>query len=169
VVEFVGDGELGGGVSSLGDLSEEEWMTSQAVVAGLEVPTEDERTMAMLAHLLMAFTGFIGPLVIFCVKQNSRFVRFHSLQALIWHAIYLGVIFAFMAVFFVVMMTSLIHNPPQPHSQVPPPFFYVFPFIWLGFMGGWVVNVILGVVYAIKANRGEWATYPVYGKWLLPR
>ena len=144
-------------------------MASQAGVAGLEPPTEDERTMAMLAHLLMAFTGFIGPLVIFCVKQNSRFVRFHSLQALIWHAIYLGVIMAFMTVFFVVVMMSLIHDPPQPHSQAPPAFFYFFPIIWLGFMGGWVVNVILGVVYAIRANRGEWAAYPVYGKWLLPR
>jgi uncharacterized Tic20 family protein len=144
-------------------------MVSQAgVMAGLEVPTEDERTMAMLAHLLMAFTGFIGPLVIFCVKQNSRFVRFHSLQALIWHAIYLGLVFLFMVVFLVGMFTSLIHNPPQQHSQAPPAFFYFFPFVWLGFMGGWVVNVILGVVYAIKANRGEWATYPVYGKWLLP-
>jgi uncharacterized Tic20 family protein len=143
-------------------------MASQAGVVALEAPTEDERTMAMLAHLLMAFSGFIGPLVIFCVKQNSRFVRFHSLQALIWHVIYLGLTFVFMAVFFIVMMTSLIHNPPQPHSQPPPAFVYVFPFIWLGFMGGWVVNVILGAVYAIKANRGEWATYPVYGKWLLP-
>jgi uncharacterized Tic20 family protein len=47
-------------------------MGSQAGVAGLEAPTEDERTMAMLAHLLMAFTGFIGPLVIFIVKQNAR-------------------------------------------------------------------------------------------------
>jgi hypothetical protein len=75
-------------------------MASATGVAGLEAPTEDERTMAMLAHLLMAFTGFIGPLVIFCVKQNSRFVRFHSLQALIWHAIYLGLIFVCMAVFF---------------------------------------------------------------------
>jgi uncharacterized Tic20 family protein len=144
-------------------------MVSQAgVVAGLEAPTEDERTMAMLAHLLMAFTGFIGPLVIFCVKQNSRFVRFHSLQALIWHAIYLGLVFLFMAVFLVGMFTSLIRNPPQPHSQAPPAFIYLFPLVWLGFMGGWVVNVILGVVYAIRANRGEWATYPVYGKWLLP-
>ena len=143
-------------------------MVSQAGVVGLEAPTEDERTMAMLAHLLMAFTGFIGPLVIFCVKQNSRFVRFHSLQALLWHAVYLGVIFVFMALFFVVMMTSLIHNPPEPHSQTPPPFIYLFPLVWLGFIGGWVVNVILGVVYAIRANRGEWATYPVYGKWLLP-
>jgi uncharacterized Tic20 family protein len=143
-------------------------MASQVVVAGLEAPTEDERTMAMLAHLLMAFTGFIGPLVIFCVKQSSRFVRFHSLQALIWHAIYVGFTFVFMAVFFGVMVTNLIHHPPDPHSQAPPAFFYFFPFMWLGFMGGWVVSVILGVVYAIRANRGEWATYPVYGKWLLP-
>jgi uncharacterized Tic20 family protein len=143
-------------------------MASQSGVVGLEAPTEDERTMAMLAHLLMAFTGFIGPLVIFCVKQNSRFVRFHSLQALLWHTVYLGVIFVFMALFIVVMMTSLIHNPPELHSQAPPPFIYLFPLVWLGFMGGWVVNVILGVVYAIRANRGEWATYPVYGKWLLP-
>src|SRR4029077_7799133 len=97
-------------------------MGSQAGVVEFEAPTEDERTMAMLAHLLMAFTGFIGPLVIFCVKQNSRFVKFHSLQAQIWHAIYLGLSFVLMAMFFGVMITSLIHNPPQPHSQAPPGF-----------------------------------------------
>jgi len=144
-------------------------MAAQSVFAGLEEPTADERTMALLAHLLMAFTGFIGPLVIFCVKQNSRFVKFHSLQALIWHAIYMGLLFAGMALFFVVMFSTLIHNPQPPHSHGPPPaFVFIFPFLWLGFMGGWVVNVILGVVYGIKANRGEWATYPIFGKWLLP-
>lgn len=144
-------------------------MASGLMPGVLEEPSADDKTMAMLAHLLMAFTGFIGPLVIFVVKQNSRFVRFHSLQALVWHAIYLGLVFAMMVVFFVALFSSLIHNPPQPHSQAPPPVFvYFFPVVWLGFMGGWVVNIILGVVYAIKANRGEWATYPVYGKWLLP-
>src|ERR1700739_5113145 len=131
-------------------------MASQTVGAGVGAPTGGERTMAMLAHLLMAFTGFIGPLVIFCVKQNSRFVRFYSLQALIWHAIYLGLVFVFMAVFFGVMMTSLMLHPPEPHSQAPPAFFFLFPFVGLAFMGGWLVNVILGVVYAIKSNRGEW-------------
>src|SRR5258707_8239473 len=95
-------------------------MASGVGVVGLEAPTEDERTMAMLAHLLMAFTGFIGPLVIFCVKQNSRFVRFHSLQALIWHAIYLGLSFVFMAVFFLVMITRLFYHPPGPHIHAPP-------------------------------------------------
>jgi hypothetical protein len=32
-----------------------------------------------------------------------------------------------------------------------------------------VANLTLGIVYGIKANRGEWATYPIIGKWLLPK
>ena len=82
-------------------------MPSQTGFAGFEEPTADERTLALLAHLLMAFTGFIGPLVIFCVRRDSRFVKFHSLQA-----VYLVLVFAGMAVFFVVILSSLIHNPP---------------------------------------------------------
>src|SRR5260370_4760442 len=100
-------------ISSPWNSGEEGWMASQAVVVGLEAPAEDERTMAMLAHLLMAFTGFIGPLVIFCVKQNSRFLRFHSLQALIWPAIYLGLSFVLMASIFSVFSTSFILHPPR--------------------------------------------------------
>ena len=46
-------------------------------------PTQDEKTMAMLAHILQIFTWWIGPLVIFLVKQDSKFVRFHALQALL--------------------------------------------------------------------------------------
>ena len=144
-------------------------MASQTVIAGFEETTVDERTLAFLAHLLMAFTGFIGPLVIFCVKQDSRFVKFHSLQALIWQAIYMVLVFVGMAMFLVVMFSSLLHNPQPSHSQGPPPgFVLLLPFMWLGFMGGWMVNLILGVVCAIKAHRGEWATYPIFGKWLLP-
>ena len=146
-------------------------MVTAAAHGALEEPNADERTMTMLAHLLMAFTGFVGPLIIFVVKQNSRFVKFHSLQALLWHAVYLGLVFFAMAVFFVAMFSSLIHNPPQPHNnQAPPPAFFVFfPLIWLAFLGGWSLNLILGVVYGVRANRGEWATYPIYGKWLLPQ
>ena len=50
----------------------------------LPEPTQDERTMAMLAHLLQLFTGFLGPLVIYFVRRESRFVAFHSLQAVFW-------------------------------------------------------------------------------------
>ncbi len=51
-------------------------------------PTPDERTFAMLAHILQLFSGFIGPLIIYLVKRASRIVTFHAIQALIWQGIY---------------------------------------------------------------------------------
>jgi uncharacterized membrane protein len=44
--------------------------------------TQDERTMAVLAHALQLVGGWIAPLVIFFVKRQSRFVSFHALQVL---------------------------------------------------------------------------------------
>ena len=44
--------------------------------------------MAMLAYILGIFTGFIGPLVLWLIKKDqSKFVAFHALQALLLHAI----------------------------------------------------------------------------------
>ena len=44
-------------------------------------PTPDERTLAMLAHILQTFSCFIGPLVIYVVKRDSRFVAFHVISS----------------------------------------------------------------------------------------
>ncbi len=53
----------------------------------LPTPTADEKTMAMLSHLLMIFAGFIPPLVIYLVKRDSKFVAFHAMQGLLWHVV----------------------------------------------------------------------------------
>ncbi len=126
--------------------------------------------MAFLAHLLQVFTGFIAPLVIFCVKQDSRFVKFHALQSLIWQLCYMAAFAGAMILFFVTIFASIAHGATAGHNQPPPlGFFIFFPLVWLLGMGGWVANVILGIVYGIKANRGEWAAYPIIGQWLLPK
>jgi uncharacterized membrane protein len=31
-------------------------------------------------------------------------------------------------------------------------------------MGTWITVFIIVIVYAVKANRGEWAEYPVLGR-----
>jgi len=49
---------------------------------GLYIPTQDEKTFALLAHVLGIFSGFIAPLVFFLVKRDSKFVSFHALQSL---------------------------------------------------------------------------------------
>jgi uncharacterized protein len=147
-------------------------MASQPVFTTADIPSQDERTMAFLAHLLQVFTGFIGPLIIYCVKQDSRFVRFHALQSLIWQIAYMTIFFAGMIVFFVTVFMNMAHNggSGNPHSPAPPPgFFIFFPVLWLFGMGGWIANVVLGIFFGIKANRGEWAPYPIIGKWLLPK
>jgi len=41
----------------------------------------------------------------------------------------------------------------------------LFPLVWLVFMGMWVLVLVAAILYSIKAGRGEWAEYPVVGKW----
>jgi len=134
----------------------------------LSIPTQDERTMAMLVHVLAIFSSFIAPLVIYLVKKDSRFVSFHSLQVLIWHAAYAVMFGVAMIVMFIFMFSTIVSHPQGTPGQEPPfAFFGVFGAVWLLGLGGWALNVILGVVYAIKANQGEWARYPLIGNLVL--
>jgi uncharacterized protein len=129
-------------------------------------PTPDERTFAMLGHILQLFSGFIGPLVIYIVKRESRFVAFHAAQALIWQGIYFVVAMVGMVAWFVLLFgTFAMHANSGPSKGPPVAIFLIFPLIWLFFMTGWLVTFILGIVYGIKANQGEWAAYPIIGGW----
>ncbi|MGC1485487.1 MAG: DUF4870 domain-containing protein [Candidatus Acidiferrum sp.] len=146
-------------------------MADQTILTSLPVPTQDERTMAFLAHLLQVFTGFIAPLIIYCVKQDSRFVKFHALQSLIWQLCYMALFLGGMIVFFFSFFATAFHGAFGGHAANQPPaaFFLIIPFFWLFWILGWFANVVLGIMYGIKANRGEWAGYPIIGKWCLPK
>lgn len=120
----------------------------------------------MLVHILSIFSGFIAPLVFYLVKKDSPFVAFHALQSLIWHVIYMGLIFLGVTVAIVTLFAGGMMQPHGPGNHVEEPpflFFGVFGIIWLLAFGGGVINVILGIVYSIKANNGEWARFPVIG------
>jgi len=141
-------------------------VSETVTVAAPSAPTSDERTLAMLAHILQMFSWFIGPLVILLVKRESRFVSFHAIQALIWQATFAVVSTAGV---FVVVALAFIGIPVHPGSaaQNAPTlaFFAMFSAVWLFCLGGWVVTLILAIVYGIKANQGEWACYPIIGGW----
>lgn len=54
---------------------------------------DDEKLWAMLAHLSsLACLNLIGPIVALLVKQDSEFVKYHAIQALIYQLICLIVI-----------------------------------------------------------------------------
>jgi uncharacterized Tic20 family protein len=48
----------------------------------LVTPTSDEKTMAILAHILALPTGFIAPLIIYLVKKDSPYVLAHARESL---------------------------------------------------------------------------------------
>ena len=45
-------------------------------------PVQEERTMAMLAHLSVFVLGIIGPVIIMLIKKDSKFVEDHAKEAL---------------------------------------------------------------------------------------
>lgn len=46
-------------------------------------PTSDEKTMAILSHILCLVAGFIAPLVIYLIKKDeSAYVREHAKESL---------------------------------------------------------------------------------------
>jgi uncharacterized Tic20 family protein len=145
-------------------------MSSATSGFSLPTPSADDRTNALLVHVLAIFTGFIAPLAFFLLKRNSRFVVFHSLQVLIWQAAYV-VIFVVGIILTLTFLFISIAAHPHPAPGEPPPlaFFGLFGVMWLWGMGGWALNLILGIVYGIKASQGEWARYPLIGNFVLHR
>ena len=126
-------------------------------------PALDERTMAILAHLLQIVGLWIAPLIIFVVKRESRFVSFHALQALLLQVLYLflmglGVVFWFGAV----VLTMILHA--GGNSSSPPAFFIFMPLLWVDWMSVWGAMVVVAILYGVKAGRGEWAEYPFLGR-----
>ena len=128
------------------------------------MPTQNEMTMATLAHALQLIGSWIAPLIIFLVKRESRFVSFHALQALLLQICYTILIVLAVAGWIAVMISTVAFHAAD-KTTPPPALFVLFPLFWLIFMGCGIFNLVVAIVYAIKAGRGEWAEYPLLGRW----
>jgi uncharacterized protein len=144
-------------------------MSSPAAASTQAAPTQDERSMAMLAHVLMIFTGFIGPLIIWLIRKQSKYVSFHALQALWWQILWAGIVLILVVGAIVLGVLGAMAE--QGHGSGGPPAIFVvlFPLAMLVGWGGGLATLILGIVYGIKANNGEWAAYPLIGNWVRHR
>ena len=104
--------------------------------------TSDEKTMALLAHLLGIVLGFIGPLIIWLLKKDeSKFVDYHGKEALNFQ---------------LTMLIGYIIG-------------YVLTFVLIGIciLGiVWIVAIIFSVIAAVAANNGEYYRYPISIKFI---
>ncbi|MGH9556510.1 MAG: DUF4870 domain-containing protein [Terriglobales bacterium] len=133
-------------------------------ITGQPPPTREEQDMAALGHGLQIFCGVLGPLAIFLWKRNSRFVAFHCLQAIFWQLL-LGVAALLTSLAVVAFVFLGLSSQSGSVEQPTPVIFLAFPIIWLFALGGAVLTLILAIVYALKAMKGEWAQYPLVGGW----
>jgi uncharacterized membrane protein len=112
--------------------------------------------------MLQIMLWWIAPLAIFLIKRNSKFVSFHALQALLLQAVYVLTIIAGLVLAAGVFVLAAVLSP-EGSNAVPPEFYFLMPVLWLSLMGMGVVVLLAGVVYGVKAGRGEWAEYPYLG------
>jgi uncharacterized membrane protein len=115
----------------------------------------------------MISTWWIGPLIIFVIKRSSRFVSFHALQALFWQIIFTLLHACGMILMFATASGIMASMPQQKTADPPFPtaLFVVMPFFWLMMMGGFATLLTPGIIYCLKAMRGEWAGYPLISRW----
>ena len=100
-------------------------------------PTNDERTLAMLAHLVTFISSFIGPLVIYLLKKDeSAFVADQAKEVLNFHlSVLIYAIVAFISIFIIIGIFLL-------------PALGTFVFV-------------VTIIGAIKAHEGKLFRYPL--------
>lgn len=100
-------------------------------------PTQDEKTLALLAHVLGFFGSFIAPLIIYLVKkEESPFVREHAKEALNFHIT--------MAIYYVISIILIL---------------VIIGILGVIFLG--TFSLIVSIVAAIKALEGKPYRYPL--------
>lgn len=107
------------------------------VPAAANVPA-DQRTMALAAHLLGIFTGFIGALIIWLINKDDAGKSFVTDQAK--EALNFQITITIAMVISIILMIVIIGG------------------ILAPIVG--ILNVVFCIIAAVKANNGEAYRYP---------
>jgi uncharacterized Tic20 family protein len=100
------------------------------------IPTSDDKTWGMFAHLSCVIGGWILALVVYVTqKDKSPWVRKHAVDALNWHLTKLIISFICIPLIFVIIGYLLI-------------------------LALFVVSLVYGINGAMKANAGQEHSYP---------
>lgn len=133
-------------------------------------PTSDERLLAMLSHFSIFLGGIILPIIFWAIKKDqSQFVRFHSLQAIFFHIAY----FVFIMFFVVIVMVIAIFGAglsamsfDSYGADAAPPVFLIIVMVafYIGLFAVIFGAIGYGVYAGIKSYQGDLVMYPLIGK-----
>ncbi len=101
----------------------------------LVVPTSEEKTMAILSHILCIVAGFLAPLIIYLVKKDSPYVQAHAKESLNFQ---LTMLIAWIVSFILI---------------------FIIIGAFLMFLLG-IANLVLVIVATIRASENKMYKYP---------
>ena len=101
----------------------------------LVVPTSEEKTMAILSHILCIVAGFLAPLIIYLVKKDSAYVQAHAKESLNFQ---LTMLIAWIVSFILI---------------------FIIIGAFLMFLLG-IANLVLVIVATIRASENKMYKYP---------
>jgi uncharacterized protein len=108
-------------------------------------PPPDARQMAMLAHLLGALFGFIGPLIIWLTQKDKHpFVDDQGKEAVNFHLFLLLAYVVTSVLWSILMCVTLGFG-----ALLPIPLVVT------------VLQIVFGIIACTKANAGEYYRYPL--------
>ena len=109
---------------------------NEVVAVATGTPSKDDCNIALLAHLLGIFTGFVGPLIIWLLKKDSStFVAEESKEALNFQ-ITMAIAFIVSGLLFIIVIGIVL-----------------MPILVL-------LNIVFCIVGAMAASKGNHYKYP---------
>jgi uncharacterized protein len=130
-------------------------------------PTSEEKMLALFSHLSIFMGGIVLPIIFWAInKDKSRFVRFHSLQAIFFHVSYLVLIIAVVIIMLIISIglgiisagTFAAGKNGSIFIFIAMMAFYAILFLTLfAFIG-------YGIYVGVKSYKGELRRYPIIGK-----
>lgn len=111
--------------------------------------SQDEKLFSLLSHIL----GIVLAIVFYFVMKDSKFVRFHSLQAFWFNILNTS------AILFLILLAVIFGRVSDCFR-----FFILMAIIVVAF-GGLTYSVIIGVA----AFQGRLKEYPIVGRWAYDR
>ncbi len=127
----------------------------------MPAPTGDEKTAAILAHVLVLVGGFIAPLIVYLVKKDdSKFVRKHAAESLNFQLTLLIVTLICGIILMGTVIRTIVKNEGNPDFE-PATMFASFFGIWFIMMAIGIFNFVVILVGTIKASNGQPYKYPI--------
>lgn len=133
--------------------------------------TDTDKLLAMFAHLSIFFGSLWIPLIFWAIyREKSKFVSFHSLQALFFHIAYIVVMVVLVIFVAIVGMIAGLFKE-KGGAPVTPDALQIIVIIALGVVVlGFIFGSIAYAVYlALNAYKGGVKKYPIVGNIIYKR